>query len=89
MSEELVVHIVKNMLLTTVAIAAPMLLTGLAVGLAVGIFQTVTQINEMTLTFIPKIIAVVLTLLFLLPWMMNLLLAFTRDMFKMMITLAR
>jgi flagellar biosynthetic protein FliQ len=52
-------------------LAAPMLLFGLVAGLIVSIFQAVTQVHEMTLTFIPKILAVVLSLFLFLPWMTN------------------
>ncbi len=64
-------------MLITFLIAAPMLGFGLLVGLIVSIFQAVTQINEMTLTFIPKIIAVAVAFALFLPWIMNLLVNFT------------
>ena len=89
MSQEFVIHIAKNMLLTTLLISAPLLIAGLVVGLAIGIFQAVTQIHEMTLTFIPKILAVVITLIIFLPWMMNLMLSFTHDIFQLIITIAK
>ena len=89
MTQELVIHIAKNMLLTTLFISAPLLIAGLLVGLAVSIFQAVTQINEMTLTFIPKILAVVIALIIFLPWMMNLIISFTRDMFQLIVTIAK
>jgi flagellar biosynthetic protein FliQ len=52
-------------------LALPALLTGMFVGLAVSIFQATTQINEMTLSFIPKIIGVVIVIIFTMPWMLN------------------
>ena len=58
-------------------VSGPMLLFGLVAGLLVSIFQAVTQVHEMTLTFIPKILAVVLSLFLFLPWMVNRLLDFT------------
>ena len=66
---------------TAILLAAPMLLAGLLVGLLVSIFQAATSINEMTLTFIPKMLAVVSALLFFLPWMMQTMLTFTTDLF--------
>jgi flagellar biosynthetic protein FliQ len=57
------------------------LLAGLVVGLLVGIFQSVTQIHEMTLTFIPKILAVAIVMLLTLPWMLQVILDFTRQIF--------
>jgi len=83
MSQELVIYIAKNMLLTTLLAAAPLLIAGLVVGLAVSIFQAVTQINEMTLTFIPKILAVVVALILFLPWILNIILSFTQEMFQL------
>jgi flagellar biosynthetic protein FliQ len=65
------------MFYTAVLLAAPVLVSGLLVGLAVGIFQAVTQIHEMTLTFIPKIIAVVIAIIVFMPWMIRTLVGFT------------
>ncbi len=62
---------------TVMLLSAPVFIAGMAVGLAVSIFQALTQIQEMTLTFVPKIIAVFLALLFFMPWMMRLMLDFT------------
>ncbi len=71
MTQELVIEIASRTLYFTLIISAPILITGLVVGLLVSIFQTVTQIREMTLTFIPKIAAVLLVMLFTIPWMLN------------------
>ncbi len=60
-------------------VAAPMLLFGLVAGLIVSIFQAVTQIQEMTLTFIPKILAVVLSLFIFMPWMLNQMIRYTTE----------
>ncbi len=65
----------------TLLLSAPMLLAGLLVGLLVSIFQSVTSINEMTLTFIPKMLAVALALIISFPWMMQTLVGFTEQMF--------
>jgi flagellar biosynthetic protein FliQ len=65
----------------TLLLSAPMLLAGLLVGLLVSIFQSVTSINEMTLTFIPKMLAVALALIFSFSWMMQTLVGFTVQMF--------
>jgi flagellar biosynthetic protein FliQ len=67
---------------TAVSLSAPMLLSGLAVGLLVSIFQTVTSINEMTLTFIPKMLAVAAALIFFFPWMMQTMIVFTTNLFE-------
>jgi flagellar biosynthetic protein FliQ len=60
-------------------LALPMLLGGLIAGLAISIFQATTQINEMTLSFVPKIIIVVAIIIFTMPWMMNMMVEFTTD----------
>ncbi len=66
----MVVDIGRQALLTLLYVSGPLLFAGLVVGLAVGVFQAVTQIHEMTLTFIPKILSIVLVLLLMLPWML-------------------
>jgi flagellar biosynthetic protein FliQ len=66
---------------TAISLAAPMLLAALLVGLAVSIFQSVTSINEMTMTFIPKMLAVACALLFFLPWMVETMVTFTENLF--------
>ncbi|NIA19141.1 MAG: flagellar biosynthesis protein FliQ [Xanthomonadaceae bacterium] len=77
MSPEYVVGFAKQALETTLLISAPMLGFGLVIGLAVSIFQAVTSIQEMTLTFIPKILAVFLAIIIFFPWMQRYLVDFT------------
>ncbi|WP_295698401.1 flagellar biosynthesis protein FliQ [Helicobacter mastomyrinus] len=67
----------------TLILSLPMLLAGLIVGLLVSIFQATTQINEMTLTFVPKILAVVAVIIFAMPWMVNMITDYTRMLFTM------
>lgn len=64
----------------TLTLAMPMLGLGLIVGLSVSIFQTVTSIQEMTLTFIPKILAIMFALAFFSPWMLEKLITYTRTL---------
>ncbi|BBG64820.1 flagellar biosynthesis protein FliQ [Hydrogenimonas sp.] len=64
-------------------LSLPMLLAGLIAGLAISIFQATTQINEMTLSFIPKIIVVALVMIITMPWMMNTMIDFTTRLFDM------
>jgi flagellar biosynthetic protein FliQ len=78
MNQDVALEIVNHMLLTAAKIAAPFLLVCLVVGLLVSVIQVATQIQEMTLTFIPKIIAGVVTLLVLGSWMMGGLVEYTR-----------
>jgi flagellar biosynthetic protein FliQ len=68
----------------SILLSAPMLLAGLVVGLLVSIFQAATSINEMTLAFIPKMLAVAAALIFFFPWMMQTLVGFTEQMFMNM-----
>ncbi len=76
MTEGQVLDIMRDAFFTMITCAAPMLLTSLIVGLAVSIFQTVTSIQEQTLTFIPKILAAFISLILFGPFIMNNLLAF-------------
>lgn len=71
MSIDLVVQIANQALYTIIKTAAPLLLVSLVVGLVVSVFQTVTSIQEQTLTFVPKILAVFLTMMLLGHWMLN------------------
>ncbi len=67
----------------TLMISLPVLLAGLVVGLLVSIFQATTQINEMTLSFVPKILAVIGVLILTMPWMTNMLLDYTKTLIKL------
>ena len=88
MTPQMVVSIGREALTLTIMIAGPMLLFGLIVGVSIALFQAITQIQEMTLTFIPKILAVAAALLIFLPWMINMATDFTRHMFELIPTLA-
>jgi len=80
MSPEFVVQLAKEAIEITLYLSLPIMGVGLLVGLIVSLFQAVTQIHEMTLTFVPKIIAVLLSLLFLLPWMMQKIIFYTEQL---------
>jgi flagellar biosynthetic protein FliQ len=71
MTEEMVMQIGQNALMTMMYLAGPVLLAAMAVGIVISILQAITQINEQTLTFIPKMIAVVVTLMVMAPWMLR------------------
>ena len=88
MTPQMVVAIGREALMLTVMISGPLLLFALVIGLIISIFQAVTQIQEMTLTFVPKILAVALALLIFLPWMINMATDFARHMFELIPTLA-
>jgi len=77
MTPEYVITFAQEAIKTTILVAMPMLGLGLTIGLLISIFQAVTQIQEMTLTFVPKILIVMLALLFFANWMMEQLMQFT------------
>jgi len=81
MTPETVLTVASQSLTVTTMLAAPLLLSALATGVFVGVLQAATQINEMTLSFIPKLLALVVSLLVAGPWMLKVLLAFTRNLF--------
>ncbi len=81
MTPEFVAWLSKDTMRITLMLAGPLLLTGLVVGLAISVFQAVTQIQEMTLSFVPKILAVLLVLALLFPWMMQIMVHFTSNLF--------
>lgn len=88
MNPQTVVSIGREALTMVLLISSPLLIAALVVGVTISIFQAITSIQEMTLTFIPKIIAVALALLIFLPWMTNMAVDFTRHMFELIPTLA-
>ncbi len=81
MTQELAIDLVRNGLQTALMVAAPMLASGLAVGVVVSVFQSVTQVQELTLTFIPKILAVAIALVIFFPWILRIMLTYTSDIF--------
>jgi len=89
MTPEFVTGFFFDAIKTAISLAAPMLLAGLAVGLLVSIFQAATSINEMTLAFIPKILAVAVALIFFFPWMMQTMVAYTTNLFENLIFYVR
>ncbi len=89
MTPEAVTALMGEGIKLTLVVGAPMLLVGLVVGLAISVFSAVTQIQEMTLTFVPKIVAVFLALLFTLPWMIEKLTTYTINLFTSIPMLVR
>jgi len=79
MTQEFVISFAQETFKLTILVSAPMLVMGLVAGLAISIFQAVTSINEMTLTFIPKILAVFLSILLFFPWMLKMIVGFTQN----------
>ena len=89
MTEELLVEILKDAFTTAFIILLPILAVAMFVGIVVSIFQAATSIQEMTLTFVPKIFFTFLTIVVLLPWIIDTLVTFTEKYFTMFITLVR
>lgn len=89
MTPEFVTGFFFDAIKTAISLAAPMLLAGLVVGLLVSIFQAATSINEMTLVFIPKMLAVAVALIFFFPWMMQTMVAYTTNLFENLIFYVR
>ncbi len=81
MTAESVIDLAQQALRVTLLVAGPMLLAGMLVGLIISIVQAATQINEMTMTFVPKIVVVMLVMVLTLPWMIAQMTAFTRGIF--------
>jgi flagellar biosynthetic protein FliQ len=77
MSQQLAIDIGREMLMVVILLSAPLLGASLIMGIIISIFQAVTQIHEMTLTFIPKIAAVTIVLIILMPWMLSIIVNFT------------
>jgi len=80
MTDSYAINVMENMLLTGVLVALPVLLTSLVVGIIISIFQVVTQIQELTLTFVPKILAVVASLFIAGGWMLHQLISFSTNL---------
>jgi flagellar biosynthetic protein FliQ len=89
MTEDLILKIGQDALRTTAMLAAPLLITTLVVGLAVSIFQALTQINEATLTFVPKMIVVAIVFVIAGPWMIDLMSTYTITLFESIATIVR
>ncbi len=81
MENEYVVEVVSQAIRVTLMLSAPMLIGALVVGVLVSIFQAVTQINEQTLSFIPKILVIIAALVIFSPWMMETMVTYTQDLF--------
>ncbi len=81
MTPESVMTIGRNAMEITLMVAAPLLLVGLVIGLIVSIFQAATQINEATLSFIPKLVGIFVTLIVAGPWMLSVMLDYMRQVF--------
>ena len=87
MNELVIMTIVKKALITGVTVGGPILIISLVVGLIISIFQATTQIQEQTLTFVPKLIAIILVLVLGGPWVLNKLVMLTNELFQSISTI--
>jgi flagellar biosynthesis protein FliQ len=82
MGHETLLDLAKSTLMTALMICAPALLVGMSVGLLISLFQTITSVQEQTLTIVPKMLAVVTTIVLLMPWILGTLHAYTTTLFS-------
>ncbi len=87
MNLDTAITLIQNMLYVALEVGAPVILTAFVVGLLISIFQAATQINEMTLTFIPKIVATIIAMIIFGSWMFMKIVAYTRELFEMIVRL--
>ncbi len=81
MNADIVIDLSQQALYIITLLAAPMLISALLIGLLIGMFQAATQINEMTLSFIPKLLILVVAIMIAGPWMLGLILNYTRNLY--------
>jgi flagellar biosynthetic protein FliQ len=87
MNIDTAITLIQHMLYIALEVGAPVILTAFVVGLLISIFQAATQINEMTLTFIPKIVATIIAMIIFGSWMFMKIVAYTRELFETIIRL--
>ena len=81
--DETMIFIVRDTLITVLKISAPILLAGMVIGLLISLFQSVTSIQDQTLTFVPKIVGVISIAILLLPWIIGSIVVFTAEMLQL------
>lgn len=89
MGEDVILQLGQDALKTMAMLSAPLLLSTLVIGLVISIFQALTQINENTLTFVPKMIVIAIVLVLAGPWMMDVMKNYTVNLFENMATIVR
>ena len=86
MDDSQILEIMQKVMLMILEISAPILIIAIVVGLIISIFQTITQIQESTLTFVPKMVAAIITIIVLLPWMLGIFVNRTNELFSYIVT---
>jgi len=89
MSQDFIIHVFREAFYTLMLISGPTLLVSLVVGLIISVFQAATSIQEATLTFVPKIIVMAAVIVLTLPWILDVLISFTVNLFNQIPTLGR
>ncbi len=89
MEDTVFLSLTQNVLVLILILSTPVLIVSMVVGLIISIFQAVTQIQEATLTFVPKIITGIIVLIVLMPWMLNIFIARTTEMFEYISTIVK
>ena len=89
MNEDIVIQLGQDALKTLAMVSAPLLLSTLVIGLIISIFQALTQINENTLTFVPKMVVIAIVLILACPWMLDTLHVYTTNLFENIATIVR
>ena len=89
MSEMVIMTVIKKALIAGIMVAGPILIVSLLVGIIISVFQATTQIQEQTLTFVPKLIVIILVLVIGGPWMLNKLVILTTELFNMVSTITK
>ena len=82
-----ILTIIQKVLLTILEISAPVLIISIVVGLIISLFQAITQIQESTLTFVPKLLAALISIILLMPWMLNVFMKLTAELFEYIVTI--
>lgn len=88
MDQAIVLQVGRDAVFVTLQLAGPIMLAGLGIGLLIALFQALTTIQEMTLTFVPKILVIFIALIIFLPFMMTTLIEFSQELFGLMATLS-
>lgn len=81
--DESSIQLIRDALTVTLKIAAPLLMAGMIIGLIISLIQSITSIQDQTLTFVPKLIGVILVAIILLPWIIGRIIIFTAEMFQL------
>ncbi len=89
MTEQFIIHLARETFFTAFLVSAPVLIASAIVGLLISIFQSATSINEMTLSFVPKLIVIAVVLVIALPWIIDVMISFTKELFNQIPNIAR